>query len=281
MTAQPLHSRAPFEALDHGSVLLDLVVHNGLNLLHCGDVLVVTSVAGVRCGALRMAEAPRQCSVLNGAAFVPSTQVRIQPTGCRAPTSRPDTTWPTWRKSFCRFITPWKDSFGQASILPVAKACEANSFGNPYGSYNGACEAAAAGGASCCACAFKLEISPTEGLSHSCRLQSCNSLGVQQFFLVCSKSWIRTACGVVPVSPLKAFCTEAHRSLLPSQDLVIILASDIPEQAKNRGGPQWASEPTAGWQLEPAIGRVPRAAGRASSASAGNPFKLTLSISGL
>ena len=183
MPAQPLHSRSPFEALDHGSVLLDLVVHNGLNLLHCGDVLVVTSVAGVRCGALRMAEAPRQCSVLNGAAFVPSTQVRIRPTGCRAPTSRPDTTWPTWRKSFCRFITPWKDSFGQASILPVAKACEANSFGNPYGSYNGACEAAAAGGASCCACAFRLEISPTEGLSHSCRLQSCNSLGVQQFFL--------------------------------------------------------------------------------------------------
>ena len=37
-----------------------------------------------------------------------------------------------------------------------------------------------------------------------------------------------------------------------------------------------ASEPTAGWQLEPVIGRVPRAAGRASSASAGNPFKLTL-----
>ena len=37
-----------------------------------------------------------------------------------------------------------------------------------------------------------------------------------------------------------------------------------------------SSEPTAGWQLEPAIGRVPRAAGRASSASAGNPFKLTL-----
>ena len=37
-----------------------------------------------------------------------------------------------------------------------------------------------------------------------------------------------------------------------------------------------SSEPTAGWQLEPAIARVPRAAGRASSASAVNPFNLTL-----
>ena len=41
-----------------------------------------------------------------------------------------------------------------------------------------------------------------------------------------------------------------------------------------------AFEPTAGEQFDPVIGRIQRTAERASSVSAGNPFKLTLSFPG-
>ena len=37
-----------------------------------------------------------------------------------------------------------------------------------------------------------------------------------------------------------------------------------------------AFEPTAGEQFDPVLGRIQRPAGRASSASAGNVFELTL-----
>ena len=56
-------------------------------------------------------------------------------------------------------------SFGQASTLPVAKACEANGFsGNTCAAKlpQKACEVAAPGVSGCgCGCAFRLEISPT------------------------------------------------------------------------------------------------------------------------
>ena len=42
-----------------------------------------------------------------------------------------------------------------------------------------------------------------------------------------------------------------------------------------------AFEPTAGEQFDPVIGRIQRPVGRASSASAGNAFELTLPFPGL
>ena len=42
-----------------------------------------------------------------------------------------------------------------------------------------------------------------------------------------------------------------------------------------------AFEPAAGEQFDPVIGRIPRPAGQASSASAGNAFEFTLPFPGL